>query len=114
MALSNTALGQPSPTEAARLIILTHRGIAAPGRWMARTVRALAFKPSSQPVMIRYRTRLQDREARAALAHALNAAPGLVVVDAEADALLIHAIEDDDANADRAIKALETAAEAQP
>jgi multisubunit Na+/H+ antiporter MnhE subunit len=108
-------LGLGAINAAPRLVLLAQRALFAPGGWSQRTLQA-AVTPGAagKPVLVRFRTRIMDEDARAAFGHGLCAGPGLAIVDAQGDSVLLHALDENDADAERRLTALEVAAAAQP
>jgi multisubunit Na+/H+ antiporter MnhE subunit len=71
------------------------------------TVRAaIAADVTLQPALVRVKSRVTGAEARAMLADMISAAPGQVVVEADADGLLLHVIDEEAVDA-AALGALE-------
>lgn len=56
---------------------------------------AIAADVTLKPALVRVRTRAAEPFTRAALADMISAAPGAVVVDANADGLLVHVTNED-------------------
>lgn len=115
LAATHRMLGWGGANVAPRLVLLAHRALAAPGGWTRLTLKlALASADPGKPVLVRFRTRIAGEDARAAFGHGLCAGPGLALVDAQGDSVLIHVLDENDAAIDRRIGAVEAAAEAQP
>jgi len=60
---------------------------------------ALAADVSVKPALVRLKLQTSAGPARAAFAEAISAAPGVVVVDSDADGVLAHVINEDDVDA---------------
>lgn len=75
------------------------RSTGAVMRGALATLRAaLAADVTLHPALVRVRTRASGRFARAALADAISAAPGSVVIDSDADGYLVH-VQDEESRA---------------
>lgn len=79
-------------------LALTRSGAVLAGAF--RVVRAAAAADVKlRPALMRIKTRARDATVRSALASALCAAPGAVVVDGDAESLLAHVLDEDEAEA---------------
>ena len=84
---------------------------AASGRRIVRaalqmTRRAVATEPGLRPALVHIKTRLEGDTERAALGSLIALAPGAVIVDSLDDALLVHALIEEDA-VERDVRTLE-------
>ncbi len=100
---------------APRLIFLALGRVRAVLSGAFSTLRAgLAGDVTLQPALVRVRLRPSSDFARAALADMISAAPGAVVVEADADGLLVHVLDEEAIEAadlgrfeDRVLRALD-------
>ncbi|MBX3509999.1 MAG: Na+/H+ antiporter subunit E [Hyphomonadaceae bacterium] len=70
------------------------------GTGALKTVRAAAAADVAlQPALVRVKTRATEAASRGAFADALSAAPGMVIVDGDAESLLAHVLNEDEADA---------------
>jgi multisubunit Na+/H+ antiporter MnhE subunit len=77
---------------------LQQTGAALGGGW--RTLRAaLAADVTLAPALVRVKTRLARGDEQASLVSALSVAPGMVVVDADSDGLLVHVMNEGEVDA---------------
>lgn len=60
---------------------------------------AIAADVTLRPALLRVRMRRQSESARAAFAHFINAAPGVLVVDIDGEGLLAHVLQEDSVDA---------------
>jgi multisubunit Na+/H+ antiporter MnhE subunit len=82
------------------LIVLRGSRAGAVVRGAVQTVRAaLAADVALKPALVRVKSRVTGQGARAALAEMISAAPGQVVVEADADGLLLHVNDEDGVDA---------------
>ncbi len=80
------------------LLRLSRAGAVLQGAF--RTIRAaLAADVTLKPALVRVRSRVTGQGARAVLAEMISAAPGQVVVEADADGLLLHVNDEDGVDA---------------
>lgn len=64
------------------------------------TVRAaIAADVTLKPALVRVKTRARKGEERAAFASMISATPGMAVVDADADGMLVHVLNEDEVDA---------------
>lgn len=90
-----------------RLLLLRLARAGAVARGALTTVRlAIAADLSLKPALVRVRSRVTGAGARSVLAEMISAAPGQVVVEADAEGLLLHVIDEDGVDA-AALGALE-------
>lgn len=81
---------------APRLLVLRLRRVGAVLRGAVSAVRAaLAADVTLKPALVRVRSRASGAGARVVLAEMISAAPGQVVVEADADGLLLHVMDED-------------------
>lgn len=85
---------------APRLLALRLARVGAVARGAVRTLRdAIAADVTLRPALVRVRSRVTGAGARAVLAELISAAPGEVVVEADADGLLLHVNDEDGVDA---------------
>lgn len=60
---------------------------------------AVAADVTLKPALVRIKTRAQKGAERAAFASMISATPGMAVVDADADGLLVHVLNEDEVDA---------------
>ena len=85
---------------APRLLVLRMRRAGAVVRGAVRALRdAIAADVTLRPALVRVRSRVTGAGARAVLAELISAAPGQVVVEADADGLLLHVNDEDGVDA---------------
>jgi multisubunit Na+/H+ antiporter MnhE subunit len=83
-------------THAPQLIALVLSRASAVVRGALGTIRAaIAADVTLKPALVRVKTRPSSDFARAALADMIGAAPGAVVVDTDAEGLLVHVLDED-------------------
>lgn len=81
---------------APRLLLLALGRIGAVMTGAMATIRAaVAADVALKPALVRGKLRPSSDFARAALAHMISAAPGGLVVEADADSLLVHVLNED-------------------
>lgn len=81
---------------APRLLMLNVARVGAILRGTLSTLRAaVSADVTMKPALVRVRTRAQDVSERASFANMISATPGMVVVEADADGLLVHVIDED-------------------
>lgn len=85
---------------APRLLLLrVSRAGAVLGGAMQTVRDALAADVTLKPALVRVRSRVTGAGARAVLAEMISAAPGQMVVEADADGLLLHVNDEDGVDA---------------
>ncbi|HWA00126.1 MAG TPA: Na+/H+ antiporter subunit E [Caulobacterales bacterium] len=77
------------------LMLAVSRAGAVIGGALAIVREALAADVRLQPALARVRTRSSSALAQAAFADLVSAAPGAVVVEADAESLLVHVLQED-------------------
>lgn len=81
---------------APRLLALSLARAGAVARGALATLRAaISADVKLNPALVRLRTRADRADDRAAFANMISATPGMVVVDADADGLLVHVADED-------------------
>jgi len=81
---------------APRLLALSVARAGAVTRGALTTLRAaISADVKMSPALVRVRTRADRADDRAAFANMISATPGMVVVDSDADGLLVHVINED-------------------
>lgn len=81
------------------LILALSRLGAVFGGALATICAALAADVSLRPALVRVKTRATSDFSRAALADMIGAAPGAVVVEADAEGLLVHVLDEESIDA---------------
>ena len=61
--------------------------------------KALGMNVTLKPALVRVKTRARKGEERAAFASMISATPGMAVVDADADGMLVHVLNEDEVDA---------------
>lgn len=83
-------------TRAPRLLALNVARAGAVVRGTLATLRAaVSADVTMKPALVRVRSRAQGVAERASFANMITATPGMAVVDADADGLLVHVINED-------------------
>ncbi|MEZ5972972.1 MAG: Na+/H+ antiporter subunit E [Hyphomonadaceae bacterium] len=78
-----------------RLLALSAARAGAVARGAIATLRAaLSADVKLNPALVRLRTRAAEADDRAAFANMISATPGMVVVDHDADGLLVHVVDE--------------------
>ena len=81
---------------AGRLFVLNVARLGAVARGALATLRAaVSADVTMKPALVRVRTRAQSVAERASFANMISATPGMAVVDADADGLLVHVMDED-------------------
>ncbi|MCX7356585.1 MAG: Na+/H+ antiporter subunit E [Alphaproteobacteria bacterium] len=81
---------------APRLLVLSLARASAVLRGALATLRAaISADVKLKPALVRLRTRAERADDRAAFANMISATPGMVVVDSDADGLLVHVADED-------------------
>lgn len=88
----------PGPfSSAPQHVVLSLHQLGAVVRGALATARtALAADVTLKPALVRVRSRTQREAAQASFANLISAAPGTIVVETDADGLLVH-VNDEDA-----------------
>jgi multicomponent Na+:H+ antiporter subunit E len=90
-------------------LFLLRRAPAMIGANLSLLTGALALDPKARPGLLRLKTRPGDDLARGLFVNSLAMTPGLIAVDVDEDSILIHALDEDDADEEE-LRAAETKA----
>jgi multisubunit Na+/H+ antiporter MnhE subunit len=86
---------------APQLSVLSLARIGAVFRGAVATMRAaISADVTLKPALVRVKTRAERNDHRTSFATLLNATPGMIVVDTDADGFLVHVIDEDDVDTD--------------
>ncbi len=92
--------GLSSSTFSPGILALTLRHLPAVFRGALATLRAaVAADITLRPALVRIKPRPSSDSARASFAGLISAAPGTLVVEADADGLLVHVLNEDSVDA---------------
>lgn len=82
------------------LLLLVARSRAVLSGVLSTLRAGLAADVTLKPALVRVKTRPSSDFARAALADTISAAPGAIVVDSDADSLLVHVLDEEAVDAE--------------